>query len=122
ATAAEGAWVHGTRTQERTEGVRDRGPANCRMGRDKRRSRFGVAVAKGRGLPNRRPCRRLRMGQNRNDPPAQNPTARLAVQSNRLQPAPQIFGSAMPWRDILMPRAAIGPDASLRCFSAIKVE
>jgi hypothetical protein len=43
------------------------------------------------------------------------------VQSNRRQPAPQIFGTAMPWRDILTPRAAIGPDASLRCFSAMKV-
>jgi hypothetical protein len=31
-------------------------------------------------------------------PAAQNPTARLAVQSNRLQSVPQIFGSARAWR------------------------
>src|SRR5215472_14025081 len=60
------------------------------------------------------------MGQMRNGPPAQNPTARLAVQSNRLQPAPRIFGSAMPWRDILTPRAAMRPDASLQSLSAMK--
>src|SRR5262249_53048030 len=99
--ATSGASVHREKSPARTLRLQEREPANCRMRRDKRRSRFGVAVAKGRGLPNRRPCRRLRMGQNRNDPPAQNPTARLAVQSNRLQPAPRIFGSAMPWRGIL---------------------
>ena len=119
--ATSDASVHREKAPARTLRLQELEPANCRMRRDKRRSRFGVAVAKGRGLPNCRPCRRLRMGQNRNDPPAQNPKARLAVQSNRLQPAPQIFGPAMPWRDILMPRAAIGPDASLQCFSAMKV-
>src|SRR6516225_9021790 len=69
--ATSDASVHREKAPARTLRLQEREPANCRMRRDKRRSRFGVAVAHGRGLPNRRPCRRLRMGQNRNDPPAQ---------------------------------------------------
>src|SRR5262249_60499989 len=55
--ATSDASVHREKVPVRTLRLQEREPANCRMRRDKRRSRFGVSVAKGRGLPNCRPCR-----------------------------------------------------------------
>ena len=49
--------VHREKVPARTLRLQELEPANCCMRRDKRRSRFGVAVAQGRGLPNCRPCR-----------------------------------------------------------------
>src|SRR5262249_53676487 len=49
--------VHRGKVPARTRRLQELEPANCCMRRDKRRSRLGVAAAKGRGLPNRRPCR-----------------------------------------------------------------
>src|SRR6516164_6248594 len=55
--ATSDASVHREKVPARTLRLQEREPANCRMRRGKHRSRFGVAVTKGRGLPNRRPYR-----------------------------------------------------------------
>src|SRR6516162_1502321 len=55
--ATSDASVHREKVPARTLRLQERGPANCRTRRDKRRSRFGVAVARGRGLPDCWPCR-----------------------------------------------------------------
>src|SRR5215813_1127161 len=55
--ATSDASVHREKVPARTRRLQELAPANCRRRRDKHRSRFGVAVAKGRGLPNRRRCR-----------------------------------------------------------------
>src|SRR5262249_60391349 len=75
--ATSGASVHREKIPARTLRLQELEPANCRMRRDKHRSRFGVAVAKGRGLPNHRRWRRLVKGEKRKGPAGQNRTARL---------------------------------------------
>src|SRR5262245_36578401 len=55
--ATSDASAHREKVPARTLRLQELAPANCCMRRGKHRSHLGVAVAKGRGLPNGRPCR-----------------------------------------------------------------